>query len=116
MTREQLLILLVLAFVLLINFAARVLRRWVTGKAPRRMEPEASQSPPRGPRLPLPVAQPRRVREGPQGTLSPVAVAPYVARWRPRSRLGSPREVRRGIVLMTILGPCRALEPADPVH
>jgi hypothetical protein len=29
MTREQLLILVVLAFVLLINFAARVLRRWV---------------------------------------------------------------------------------------
>jgi hypothetical protein len=116
MTREQLLILVVLAFVLLINFAARVLRRWVKGDVPRGMEPEAPQRVPRGPRLPLPVAQPRRVREGPESTPSPVAVAPHAGRRRPRSRLRSPREVRRGIVLMTILGPCRAREPSDPVN
>ena len=33
------------------------------------------------------------------------------------TRLGSLRDLRRGIVLMTILGPCRALErPNDPTH
>jgi hypothetical protein len=66
MTREQLLLLLVLALVLLINVAAHVRRRWMKGEAPRRMEPQAPQSPPRGPRLPLPVAQARRVGEGPR--------------------------------------------------
>jgi hypothetical protein len=114
MTREQLFILLVLAFVLLINFAARLLRRWVKSGVPRGMGPEAPQSPPRGPRLPLPVAPSRTVREGPQGTPLPVAVAPPAARRRPRSRIGRAPELRRGIVLMTVLGPCRALEPSDP--
>ena len=31
-----------------------------------------------------------------------------------RGRTGSLREVRRGIVRMTILGPCRSLERPDP--
>lgn len=29
------------------------------------------------------------------------------------SLLGTPRDVRRGIVLMTILGPCRAFDPPE---
>jgi Na+-transporting methylmalonyl-CoA/oxaloacetate decarboxylase gamma subunit len=84
-------LLVVLAFILLISFATRVLRRWVQGDVPWGMEPEAPQSPQRGPRPPLPVAQPRRVREGPQGTPLLVAVAPSAARRRSRSRLRSPR-------------------------
>jgi hypothetical protein len=116
MTREQLLILLVLAFVLLINFAARVLRRWVKGDAPRGIEPETPQIPPRGQRLPPAEVQPRRAREGPHRAPLPLAVAPSAARRRARLPVGSLRAVRRGIVLMTILGPCRALEPPGPVH
>jgi hypothetical protein len=113
MTREQLFILVVLVFVLLINLAVRVLRRWVKGDAPRGIEPEVPQVPPPGHRLPPPV-QPRRVREGPQGAPLPRAVPLPAARRRARSPLWSPRAVRRGIVLMTILGPCRALEPPGP--
>jgi hypothetical protein len=114
MTREQLFILVVLVFVLLINLAVRVLRRWGKGDAPRGIEPETPQIPPRGQRLPPPVVQPRRVREVPQGAPLPAAVPLSAARRRARLPVGSPRAVRRGIVLMTILGPCRALEPPGP--
>ena len=49
----------------------------------------------------------------PQATPLP-AVSPLVTS-HPRfcPHLGSSREVRRGIVLSTILGPCRALEPPE---
>jgi hypothetical protein len=113
MTRAQLVILVMVALVLLVNLLARVLRRWVKGDAPRGIEPEVPQVPPPGHRLPPPV-QPRRVREGPQGAPLPRAVPLPAARRRARSPVGSPRVVRRGIVLMTILGPCRALEPPAP--
>jgi hypothetical protein len=43
------------------------------------------------------------------------ALAPHRAmQQRAHSPLGSRRDVRRGIVLMTILGPCRSLEPPEP--
>jgi hypothetical protein len=38
-------------------------------------------------------------------------VAPFASA---RARKGSLRELRRGIVFMTILGPCRSLERPDP--
>jgi hypothetical protein len=114
MTRAQLFLLVMVALVLLVNLLARGLRRWGTGDAPRGMEPDTPQIPPRGRRPPPPVAEPRRAREGPHSAPLPRAVPPAAARRRARSRLGSPRAVRRGIVLMTILGPCRALEPPAP--
>ena len=43
------------------------------------------------------------------------AVGPLVAtRQRAPVQLGSRWEIRRGMVLMTILGPCRTLEPSEP--
>jgi hypothetical protein len=114
MTREQLLILVVLAFVLLINLVARVLRQWVKGDAPRGIEPETPPIPPRGHRLPPAVVRSRRAREGSHSALLPLTVPPSAARRRARMPVGSLRAVRRGIVLMTILGPCRGLEPPGP--
>jgi hypothetical protein len=114
MTREQLLILVVVASILLINFAARMLRRRRESAMLRESEPEAPQIPPRAHRLPPPVVQPRRAGEGAHGAPLPLAVPPSAARQRVRSSLGSLRQVRRGIVLMTVLGPCRALEPPGP--
>jgi hypothetical protein len=114
MTRDQLLILAGLAFVLLINFITRLLRRRREREAPRGIEPETPRSPPRAHRLPSSVVEPQRARAGPQDAPLPLAVPPYAARRRARSSLGSLREVRHGIVLMTILGPCRALEPPGP--
>ncbi len=73
----------------------------------------APQAPPVRPRKPTPL--PPRVM-APRTPPVP-AVAPLgVLHQRPPSRLGSPREVRRGMVLMTILGPCRALEPPEPLR
>ena len=113
MTRAQLLILVMAALVMLINLITRVLRRRRAREAPRRIAPETPQVPPRGPRPPPLVVEPRRAREGPHGAPLPRAVPPSAARRRERSPVGCLREVRRGIVLMTILGPCRALEPPD---
>jgi hypothetical protein len=113
MTRAQLLILVMVAFIMLINLITRVLRRRRERDAPRRIEPDAPQIPTRAPRLPPLVVEPRRAREGPHGAPLPLAVPPSAARRRERSLVGSLREVRRGIILMTILGPCRALEPPD---
>jgi hypothetical protein len=114
MTRDQLLILVGLAFVLLINALARLLRRRREREAPREIEREAPMIPPRAPRLPLPVVEPRRARADRHGAPLPLSVPPYAARRRARSSVGSLQEVRHGIVLMTILGPCRALEPPGP--
>jgi len=113
MTRAQVLILVMVALVMLINLSTRVLRKRRERDAPRRIAPDAPQIPPRGPRPPPPVVEPRRAREGPHGAPLPRAVPPSAARRRARSLVGSRREVRRGIILMTILGPCRALEPPD---
>jgi hypothetical protein len=114
MTRDQLFILVMLAFVLLINLVVRLLRRRREREAPRGIEPETPRSPPGARRLPFPVVEPQRARAGPQGAPLPLAVPPYAAARRARSSVRSLQEVRRGIVLMTILGPCRALEPPGP--
>ena len=106
MTRQQLLILLGAVLVLLINLVTHALRRWGAGKAP--------QVPPRGHRPPPAVVEPRRAQEEPSTAPPRLAVSPDRPRQRSRGRLESRRAVRRGIVLMTILGPCRALEPPDP--
>jgi hypothetical protein len=45
----------------------------------------------------------------------PRAPAPSVPpRRTPRPRLGRPSDLRRAIVLMAVLGPCRALEDEEP--
>jgi hypothetical protein len=70
-----------------------------------------------------PPAGPARNRRKPPGTQGepgqasrPAPGAPAGVRPPARSRLGTLQELRRGIVLMTVLGPCRALEsvPVTP--
>ena len=103
-----------LLFLLAVLLVTWLLRRFLQyrlknsqSEARREVGPKA---PPVRPREPTPL--PSRVM-APHATPLP-AVAPLVAsRRRIPSRLGSSREVRRGIVLMTILSPCRALEPPE---
>jgi len=114
MTRDQLFILVMLAFALLINLVVRLLRGRRERQAPRGIEPETPRSPPPAHRLPFPVVEPQRARTGLQSAPFPLAVPPSAACRRVRSSLRSLQEVRRGIVLMTILSPCRALEPPGP--
>jgi hypothetical protein len=52
----------------------------------------------------------------PRGTPLPAVGPLVVTRQRAPMRLGSRRAVRRAMVLMTILGPCRALELPHPPH
>lgn len=60
------------------------------------------------PQPPLPVALPARTTPPPTPRVVPGARAP---RQRP---FRTAREVRQGIVAMTVLGPCRALDPYEP--
>jgi hypothetical protein len=112
MTRQQLLLLAGMALVLLINFIRRLLQRRVQGEAPRRRESDVSERPRPARRLPSVEAR-RRLSALPDSAPEPPERQRLVVRRRARVPLGSRRELRHGIILMTILGPCRAMEPPD---
>ena len=114
MTPENVLVVLLTVFTVLILVVSGWIRTRLEGKAPATIEPEAPEAPPPRVRIPSPplASAPIEPREGPMGAPLPAAAPPPAAiRRRGRAPLGSLRDVRRGIVLMTILGPCRALEP-----
>jgi hypothetical protein len=112
MTRAQVLLFAALVLLPLLNLLMRAVKRRLKGEALRGLGPEA-------PSLPAPVRMPpapttgegARSHNPPRGRATGMVVASAVAGGRALSRLGNAREVRRGIVLMTVLGPCRALEP-----
>ena len=107
-------ILLMIVFILvpLIKFVMQRVRRRLEDQIPEeesvtqiRWQAQATPAP-----LPTPRASRNRVRE-----LQAPIVLTLLARshFTKRSLLGTPRDVRRGIILMTILGPCRAFDPPD---
>ena len=112
MTGEDLLAILLTVFTVLILVVSGWLRTRLEGKAPATIEPEAPEAPP-GVRIPSPplASAPIEPRVGPMGAPLPAAAPPAAIRRQARAPVGNLRDVRRGIVLMTILGPCRALEP-----
>jgi len=112
MTYEQLLILLMLAFVLLLNVVVHALKKRVEGEGLRARKPEVPEISPRA-RRPPPVVAPRRPHEAPGTAPMPLTVPPVTLRRRPPVPVEDLRTVRHGIVLMTILRPCRALESPD---
>jgi len=115
---EQILLLLLFVVVPLLN----VLVRWLQRRArepqrpvpaePRAAEPVARE---KWPRAPLPprarMIEPALPREGPRETRPAPRPQPVVRRARP---LGGRAAVRRAVVAMTILGPCRGLEEPPP--
>jgi hypothetical protein len=107
----ELLVLLVIGVVLwLLNV---VLPTWMQ----RQQRDTAREVGPPVPPVALRPRPPQLAREVARHGLRPPAVEPLVAvRQRVPMRLGSRRDIRRGVILMTILGPCRALEPADPAR
>jgi hypothetical protein len=111
MTRTQ--VLLIAAFVLapLFSVLVRAIRRRLEGQGRRTVEPEAPSVVLRVKPPPLALATAPGSRATPRVTVLGVAAAPAVPDGRTPSRLTGQRQVRRGVVLMTILGPCRALEP-----
>ena len=125
MSIEQLFFIAIFLAIAIFNFLRQARRRRRGGGdgAPPGEEPrddEAAEAPPRvvlpPPRVVLPppvperpvVPRPRRAAE--ERRPSPVAPATRPRRARRRLLRGH-RDARRGIVLITVLGPCRGLEP-----
>lgn len=109
MTRAQVLIFAALVLAPLFGLLMRAVQRRLEGEAPRDLGPDAPSvsAPAQTPPATGAGAGPRDTRGSATGM---VVATPAAAGGRAPSRPGSHREVRRGIVLMTILGPCRALE------
>jgi hypothetical protein len=105
----ELLLLLVIGVILwLLNVVLPAWLRRRQREVPQDVEYPGPPSVLHAPRLQTPPAiTPRR-------TPSPAVPPPVAIRQRVPMRLGSRQDVRRGMVLMMILGPCRALEPSEP--
>jgi hypothetical protein len=92
----------------LLNVLLPVRRKRRQSQIPPHIGPQVPPVLPRARTLPPPATMSRR------GTPLPTAPPPVATRQNAPGRLGSRREIRRSIVLMTILGPCRALDPPEP--
>jgi hypothetical protein len=88
-----------------------VLSAWRQRRQSEALRNAAPTVPPVLPRAP-PMQPPRGVV--PRGTSVPAMGWRGAPRQRVSVRPGSRREVRRGMILMTILGPCRALARPEP--
>ena len=105
---ELLVLLAIGVFLWLIN----VLQAWMQRQQRDAVRDAAPTVPPVVPRT----HTPQPAREVARHGLPVPAVEPLVAtHQRAPGRLGSLRDIRRGIVLLTILGPCRALEPPEGI-
>ena len=113
----QLLLLAVFLLVPLLNFLLTLWRRR------RREGTRAGPFEPVAPQTPAPPARPRAIQAARAGLSGdrlrretprvPAEALPGAPRLKVSARL-HPRDARRGVVLMAILGPCRALEPQSP--
>jgi hypothetical protein len=111
-TLEQILVVAVLVLAPLLNVLVRVLRRRLAGPAPRESGPKAPETPARLRTLSSSLGAQRGGAGGiPPSVPQPPLTEVLRPRRRPKVRIGSAREARRGIVLMAVLGPCRGLEP-----
>jgi len=113
MTRTQLILLAGMVLALLISFLRRLRQGRIERDAPHRRESDVSERS-RPTRQRTPVVTPRRSPAVLDTTSAPPARPRVGTRLRGCAPLGGVRQVRHGIVLMTILGPCRALEPPVP--
>jgi hypothetical protein len=112
MTLEDLLALLLFVALVLFTAVAGWLKRRFEDKPSWKIEPEPPKAPPRAQVLQSRTPKPSR-KERAAGMPS-VATPLAAIRRQERSPVRSLRDARRGIVLMTILGPCRGLEPPGP--
>jgi hypothetical protein len=108
MTWEQLVIpvLLVLAWVV-----QRMRMRKGTVEEAQSDEPEMA-SVPVAMKQRVPILISRRPSESPHIVRSATDASPAARRWKPQVA-ATARAMRRGIVLMAVLGPCRGLKPCS---
>jgi hypothetical protein len=107
MTIDQVFVALLVVLVLLINFVVPILRRAAQESERERVEPVEPAVSVR--RRVIPVRPAPHIPQGRQP--APLKIAATTRRRAPQPV--TLREARRGIVLMTILGPCRAYDAAD---
>lgn len=113
---EQLFLLVMLLFALLLRPLLPFITDWLKSRepqAPPGQEPEAPVMFPQSPQLSPVGVTPPLPHQRPRSLSLPTGGPPIATHRHAPSRLGSLLDVRRGIVLMTILGPCRALEPPN---
>ena len=105
--------LLLLLFILtpLLNFLLQRFRKRRNHHIPQ--EKPVEQMLHRGQTTPTPRPTPRAAGDRVHGSLSHTVPPRANDRVTKRSLLGTTRDVRRGIVIMTLLGPCRAFDPPD---
>jgi hypothetical protein len=107
-------ILLMIVFILvpLIKFVLQRVRKPVESETPT--DKSAPDTPGRAQATPAPPPTPRASRNRVRESQAPIVLTPLArSHFTKRSLLGTPRDVRRGIILMTILGPCRAFDPPE---
>ena len=108
---EQVLLLLLFIVPPLITFLLQRVRKRRDHRMPQ--EQPVEQRLRQGQTTPTPRLPPRDASDRVQG--SPARPVPLLAHDRvtKQSPLGTTREVRRGIAIMTLLGPCRAFDAPD---
>jgi hypothetical protein len=114
MTSEEIFLGLLVLFSVLFTAITLWLRTFTEPKVPPPPEPKPSPAALRIPRV-SPPGQPRSSRHDvlPGATLK--AAEPAATRQPARAWVGDLQDVRRGMILMAILGPCRGLErPGQP--
>jgi len=108
----QILLLSVFILVPLINFLMHRARRRLEGQTPQHKA--APQIPLEAQITPASLPAPRASRDRLHGSEEPTVAAPLSRqRFSQRRLLENRRDVRRGIIIMTILGPCRTFDPVD---
>lgn len=106
MTIEEIFLAALVLFTVLFTAVTLWLRTFTEADGPPPPEPKPSQAAPQIPRAGPPRSGPRGL---PAGT--PLSAAESVAALRPaRAWVGDLHDIRRGMILMAILGPCRGLE------
>ena len=118
MSLENLLVVLAVVLVAFFNVILPWLRKQREGGQPGETESELQEAPPPA-AAPMPLAssapEPEARHDALMRARVPLAAAmpPTAVRRSRRSPVGSLADARRGIVLGTVLGPCRALKPFD---
>lgn len=110
-------IVLLIAFILLplLNFVMQRIKRRLKSQTPEK-EPVA-QIRRQAQATPAPLPTPRASRNRVHGSQAPTISTPLSrSHFTKRALLGTSRDVRRGIILMTILGPCRAFDPPGEIE
>ncbi|MEX0805169.1 MAG: hypothetical protein WD688_17880 [Candidatus Binatia bacterium] len=113
-TFEQILLVIIFILAPLMSFILQRVNGRLANQLPRQ-EPEEPMR--RQSRVVLTAAPPAAPSlastRAPRARVPTISVSRSQRRFSKTSLLGSPRDLRRGIVIMTILGPCRANEPPE---